>query len=283
MPELPEVQTILYDLEQKGLIGQTILSVEVYWPKTVAYPSLSTFIQELYRRTILALDRRGKYLIFHLSGEKSLVVHLRMTGRLLLTKSDLPVSPYVRLLLRFENGWQLHYHDTRKFGRWSLVNDPEEILHRIGLEPLSPQFNLPIFKKALQQKKRALKPLLLDQTFVAGLGNIYVDEALWEAYLHPLQPANQLSAKQIEALYYAIVLVLKRGIESQGTTLGKGKTNFYRLEGQQGEHQTQLQVFRRTGKPCPRCGHLIQRLIVAQRGTHICPHCQRLKHPLKLL
>lgn len=274
MPELPEVQTIVSELKQAGIVGRMIEHIEVYWPKTVAQPTLAVFIKRLLHQTILDIYRRGKYLIFSLSDGSALLVHLRMTGRLLLTSADQPLPPYVRLILDLDHHRQLRFHDTRKFGRWYLVNHPDDILHKIGPEPLDADFQLKTFKTRLKNKKRALKPLLLDQTFLAGLGNIYVDEALWEAQLHPLQTAHTLTDQQVKKLYHAIILVLKRGIESQGTTLGKGKTNFYRLDGNQGQHQTRLQVFRRTGEPCNRCGHLIERLVVAQRGTHICPNCQ---------
>lgn len=275
MPELPEVQTIIDDLKYAGLIGREIQRVHVNWSKTIA-TDLSTFCKVLPHKTIEGLDRRGKFLVFHLSGSYKLLIHLRMTGRLLFVPHQTPSSPYIRLSLELDQGEELRFHDTRKFGRWYLVHQLEEVLHKLGPEPLDPSFTFEYFFYCLQQSKRALKPLLLDQTFIAGLGNIYVDEALWEAQLHPLQPANSLTRQEGEALYRAIQYVLKRGIDSQGTTLGKGRTNYYRLSGQQGSHQTLLQVFRQTDKPCHRCGHLIQRLKVAQRSTHICPYCQSL-------
>jgi formamidopyrimidine-DNA glycosylase len=273
MPELPEVQTILNDLENQGLIGQIIKQVHVYWPKTVATPELATFISTLHNKTIQGLSRRGKFLIFHLSDNYELLIHLRMTGRLLLSTQQAPLSPYIRLSLDLTRH-HLLFHDTRKFGRWYLVRQSQNILHKMGPEPLDPNFSLNLFTSLLKKRQRALKPLLLDQTFIAGLGNIYVDEALWEAKLHPLQPAKSLTKGKAAALYQAIKYVLQRGIDSQGTTLGAGRTNFYRLDGKKGSHQNLLKVFRRTGQPCSRCGHLIERLIVAQRSTHICPFCQ---------
>ncbi len=276
MPELPEVHTILEDLKQAGLQGRTIQQAHVYWPKTVNQPDVATFCQVLPHKQILALERRGKYLFLTLSEGWYLCIHLRMTGRLLLVDSASPESPYIRLRLDLDQHQSLYYHDTRKFGRWSLVKDPQLILGKIGPEPLAADFAFIPFWDQLKQRSRALKPLLLDQTFLAGLGNIYVDEALWEAQLHPLQPANSLPRKQAEKLHASIIHVLQRGIDSRGTTLGKGRTNYYRLDGTRGEHQALLKVFRRTGQPCPRCGHLIERLVVAQRSTHICTHCQTL-------
>lgn len=276
MPELPEVHTILEDLKQAGLIGRLIQKADVYWPKTVACPEPSIFCQIIRNKRILKLDRRGKYLIFTLTEGYFLCIHLRMTGRLLLVDTSTLISSYVRLRLSLDQGKFLDFYDTRKFGRWYLVQDPQIIVGKIGPEPLSSHFSFKIFEDSLKTRSRVLKSLLLDQTFLAGLGNIYVDEALWEAYLHPLQPANTLTSSQARSLYQGIIRVLTRGIDSQGTTLGSGQTNYYRLDGTKGSHQQLLNVFRRTGQSCPRCGHLIERLIVSQRSTHICPHCQPL-------
>ncbi len=276
MPELPEVQTIIDDLQREGLVGQVIQYVHVYWANTVSTPDLSIFRHILVEKQIQGISRRGKYLIFHLSEDYDLLVHLRMTGHLLLVSEKTPLSPYVRLVLELKNHHQqLLFHDTRKFGRWYLVHRSHTLFEKMGPEPLSSSFSSDSFLSSLKNRQRALKPLLLDQTFIAGLGNIYVDEALWEAQLHPLQPANTLTDKEAQNLYHAIQRVLKRGIASQGTTLGTGRANFYRLNGKQGGHQLLLNVFRRTGKPCHRCGHLIERLMVTQRSTHICPSCQK--------
>jgi formamidopyrimidine-DNA glycosylase len=275
MPELPEVQTILDDLIHAGLVGRIIQKAYVYWPKTVAQPDAATFCHLLSHQRFVNLARRGKYLVFALSNGWSLCIHLRMTGRLLLVSSTTPETTYIRLRLDLDGQQSLDYHDTRKFGRWSLVQDPQTILGKIGPEPLEDDFVFETFWSNLKTRARALKPLLLDQTFLAGLGNIYVDEALWEAQLHPLQPANSLTLSQAQQLYTGIIHVLKRGIKSQGTTLGKGRTNYYRLNGSRGQHQNLLNVFRRTGLACPRCGHIIERLVVAQRSTHLCPYCQR--------
>lgn len=282
MPELPEVHTILEELRQAGVSGKTIKSAHVFWPKTVAIPSVEKFLNIVKKKTILNLSRRGKHLIFHLSGGYDLIVHLRMTGRLLLVSADEPMNPYIRLTIEFDHQ-QLRFHDTRKFGRWYLVPDAQKFLNKLGLEPLDEGFSLGIFKKLIQNKKRALKPLLLDQTFVAGLGNIYVDEALWEAKLHPLRKGESLTDSEVKKLHQAIIDVLQRGIKSQGTTLGKGKTNYYRLKGERGSHQTLLNVFRQTGHPCPRCGCPIERLVIAQRSTHICPKCQVASAPSSIL
>lgn len=273
MPELPEVQTILNELKTAGIVNQTIHAAEVFWSKTVSTPVLQDFLKIIQNKKILKLSRRGKNLIFHLSGGYDLIIHLRMTGRLLLVSSHEPLNPYIRICLQLDDQ-QLRFHDTRKFGRWYLVSNAEDFLGKLGPEPLDNGFSISVFTDLIKNKKRALKPLLLDQEFVAGLGNIYVDEALWESQLHPLRKADTLTKTEIKKLHQAIVNVLEKGIKSQGTTLGKGKTNYYRLKGERGAHQTLLNVFRQTGSPCPRCQNPIERLVVAQRSTHICPICQ---------
>jgi formamidopyrimidine-DNA glycosylase len=272
MPEMPEVQTIINDLKKAGIIGCTITETQVFWAKTVADMDPESFAKELQNQTILDLQRRAKYMIFSLSSGKYLCVHLRMTGRLLLNDGH-DESPYIRLRLKLEGHKSLDYYDTRKFGRWYLVDDLDSVVGHIGPEPLE-DFSGSQLYSMLNSHSRALKPLLLDQSFLAGLGNIYVDEALWESHLHPLSLSNTVTKKQADLLYQSICKVLKRGIDSQGTTLGTGKTNYYRLDGTRGNHQTQLMVFRRTSLPCFRCGDIICRIVVAQRSTHICPTCQ---------
>ncbi len=276
MPELPEVQTILSDLQQANLIGCKIEGVKVYWPKTISRPSVSQFCHLLMQKQITGLSRRGKYLILNLSHSYFLCIHLRMTGRLHLVDQETIESSHIRLRIDLDNHQSIHYYDTRKFGRWSLIRDLESITSKMGPEPLSPLFTFEMFWPMLCSRSRRLKSLLLDQNFLVGLGNIYVDEALWEASLHPLQLASDLTLHQAQNLHRAIIHVLKRGIESRGTTLGSGRANYYRLNGSKGGHQQLLNVFRRAGKTCPRCGYLIERLVIAQRGTHICPNCQLL-------
>jgi formamidopyrimidine-DNA glycosylase len=169
----------------------------------------------------------------------------------------------------------LRFHDPRKFGRLHLVKDPERILDRLGAEPLASEFTAKSLAERLMPRKRLLKPLLLDQAFIAGIGNIYVDEALWEAKLHPRRIAASLSMPEIKALHRAIPKVLKRGLKNLGTSLGSGETNFYSVARHRGRNKEQLKVFRRTGLSCPRCRTPIERIIVGQRSTHICAKCQK--------
>ena len=271
MPELPEVETVIRDLESAGVPGATIAAAQVLWSKTVATPEIPLFCKEMAGKTICAITRRAKWLVWTLSSGYTLFIHLRMTGRFSFTS-----GPHARLILTLNDGRKLYFHDPRKFGRWALVHDAAAFTRKLGPEPLDKTFGEADFLCRLHAKKRQSKPLLLDQSFLAGLGNIYVDEALFEAQLHPQMLAHKVSKQKAAALLKAIRHVLWKGITAQGTSLGQGKSNFYRLDGSQGSHQETMQVFRRTGLPCPRCGAPIKRILVGQRSTHFCPKCQKL-------
>jgi formamidopyrimidine-DNA glycosylase len=275
MPELPEVETVVRDLNQCGLIHATIKAARVNWARTIAEPSARAFSIRINGQKIVSITRRGKYIVIRLSKD-TLLIHLRMTGRFVIADPHEPHSPYERVVLVLSTGKQLRYVDTRKFGRWFLMENPELHLNKLGIEPLGPEFTPSALKAILSKRSRSLKPLLLDQAVFAGIGNIYADEALWEAKLHPLARSDRLSDSEMRALYQAIPKVLRQGVELQGTTLGRGKLNFYRLDGTQGKHQSFLKAYRRTGEACPRCGTAIERIVVAQRSTHLCPKCQRL-------
>lgn len=277
MPELPEVQTIVDDLLAQKLVGLQIHSASVFWPRTIHDIAASTFCRKLKGRHIRAIERRGKYIVIDLSGSVHLLIHLRMSGRLLLTPVGQKRDKHEHVLLTFKDGRQLRFHDTRKFGRMYLVRDPQTILGKLGPEPLDCTFTLNDLSKQLKKRRRMLKPLLLDQTFIAGLGNIYVDEALWGAGLHPCRLASSLTRKEAAHLHHAIPKVLRKGLKNLGTSLGTGEANFYSVARRSGRNKDELKVFRRTGEPCPRCREKIVRIIVGQRSTHICPKCQRLK------
>ncbi len=274
MPELPEVETVARDLRAGNLPDATITGVEVRWARTVATPSVERFRDELVSRRVLDVKRRGKYLVLPLDDGRTLLVHLRMTGRLTFASPDAPHHPHERLILELDHNRHLRFLDQRKFGRWYLLEDPNLILGTLGPEPFDPTLDAATFARRLRAHRRQIKPLLLDQRFLAGMGNIYADEALWEAGLHPQRRSHTLTDEEASRLLAAIRRVLKRGIENAGTTLGPGESNFYSVGGRRGRNQDALRVFRRTGQPCPRCGHPIQRLVVGQRGTHICPQCQ---------
>jgi len=274
MPELPEVQTIVNDLNAADLIGVPINGAKVFWPRTLAEPSPKLFGRRLKGHQFTVIRRRGKYLVFETDTEYTMLLHLRMSGRLHLVSVDAPRIKHEHVIITFNDKKQLRFHDTRKFGRIHLTNDPARILGRLGPEPLEKSFTLTALAGRLRRHKRLLKPLLLDQAFVAGLGNIYVDEALWDAKLHPNRIAATLSLNEIKALHRAIPRVLKRGLKNLGTSLGTGETNFYSVARRRGRNKDELKVFRRTDHPCPRCKNSIERIVVGQRSTHICANCQ---------
>jgi formamidopyrimidine-DNA glycosylase len=276
MPELPEVQTIVNDLNGAKLVGTTISAARVFWPRTVAEPSARLFCRRIKGQQFTEIRRRGKYLVFEVADGHTMLLHLRMSGRLHLVSADIPRNKHEHVILSFDDGRQLRFHDTRKFGRLHLLKDPKRILDRLGPEPLASGFSVKTLAENLKHRKRLLKPLLLDQTFIAGLGNIYVDEALWEAKLHPCRLAASVSTSEIKVLHRAIPRVLKRGLKNLGTSLGTGKGNFYSVGNRRGRNKDLLKVFRRTDLPCPRCKSSIERIIVGQRSTHICRNCQKI-------
>ncbi len=276
MPELPEVQTVVNDLINAGLKGALIQTVNVSWPRSIAGISARTFAQNLQGLRVEHIHRRAKYIIFTLGPkEAALLVHLRMSGRLRITAANENRNKHEHVCITFSDGRELRLHDTRKFARLHLCKTAEEVTGDLGPEPLEPDFTLAVFSSLLKNRKRMLKPLLLDQHVIAGLGNIYVDEALWEAGLHPCRKACTLTPAESKKLFAAIPRVLKRGLRNLGTTLGTGKANFFSVAGRRGNNSSQLRVFRRTGLACLRCKAPIERIIVGQRSTHICPACQK--------
>jgi formamidopyrimidine-DNA glycosylase len=275
MPELPEVQTVVNDLNAAGLEGAVIIAARIFWSRTIATPGVRSFYRQIKGKKISAIWRRGKFLVFDFSGGHHMMIHLRMSGRIHLVSSDAERLKHEHVIIIFKDGRQLRFHDTRKFGRIYLVKDPEKILGKLGVEPLAPAFTAKSLINKMKVRKRLLKPLLLDQSFIAGLGNIYVDEALWEAKIHPCRIASTLSDAEIKRLHRTIPRVLKRGLKNLGTSLGTGKANFYSVARRKGRNTDELKVFRRTGMPCPSCKATIERIIVGQRSTHICVKCQK--------
>ncbi len=275
MPELPEVQTIVDALISAGVEGRHIRLARVYWPRTIATSNAKSFCQRIKNKQIRSIQRRGKFIVFHLSGGLHLIVHLRMTGRFDLGRSGGNRQLHVHVVLTLEDGRDLMFHDTRKFGRFYLTRNPNAIVGDLGPEPLSAGFSAKTLMDILKDRKRQIKPLLLDQKFIAGLGNIYVDEALWASGIHPLRSAHSLSASESKSLHRAIRHVLRKAIANSGTSLGQGLGNYAWLNQERGRNSVALKVFRRTGKACLRCGHPVERILVAQRGTHICTKCQR--------
>ncbi len=277
MPELPEVETIAKDLNAVGIVGKTLVGARVYWKRTIAEPSVAEFCRLIQNKRVVGVRRRGKFLVFDLAGGADLLIHLRMSGRLNWVPQESTRERHEHVVLGFADGSELRLHDTRKFGRIYLTQEAETILGRLGPEPLEPAFTVELLQTMVKSRQRQLKPLLLDQGFIAGLGNIYVDEALWEARIHPQQRSDTLSRRKLAALHAAIQSVLRRGLKNLGTSLGTGKANFYSVGRRRGRNRDELNVFRRTAEPCPRCAAKIRRILVGQRSTHICPKCQIVK------
>lgn len=273
MPELPEVETIARELREENLIGLTIKRSEVYWERTLSNLNSSAFCLQILNQTIQNISRRGKFLVFKLTKD-TLLVHLRMTGKFLISKNESPPTSHERIRLYLSDKRILHFEDQRKFGKWHLSSHPEEILKNIGVEPLSPEFTLKHFLEIIKGRHQKAKPFLLDQRYIAGLGNIYVDEALWESQIHPARSLDTLSEKDKIVLYNAIIKVLIAGVENIGTSLGAARANYFSVSGRRGTHQHALKVFRRNGLKCSRCGSEIKKIVLAQRGTHFCPLCQ---------
>jgi len=267
MPELPEVETIARKL-QPELIGRTVKEADLRWSRTLATPSPKKFREQILNQKIKDVTRRAKYFILQLS-DYQLLVHLRMSGDLYIRNGKIKAEKHDRLILKLTGNMSLVFNDTRKFGRVWLTSNPQEILGKLGPEPLSKDFTPQWLYTSLQKRHRQLKPLLLDQTFLAGLGNIYTDEALHIAKLHPLAISDSVSQKQARALHEAIRKVLKEGIRRNGASIDW----VYRG----GEFQNYFRVYDRDGEPCKVCGTPIQKLVVGQRGTHICPNCQTVR------
>lgn len=267
MPELPEVETIARKLKP-DLLGKTILEADLRWSRTLALPSPRKFKSLIKGQKILDVGRRAKYLNVQLPGF-NLLIHLRMSGDLAIRDSTIRAALHDRLVLKLSDGRSLVFNDTRKFGRVWLTATPDEVLGKLGPEPLSTEFTAQWLHAALHNKHRQLKPLLLDQTFIAGLGNIYTDEALHTAKLHPLATSDSITAKQARALHEAIHNALNEGIRRNGASFDW----VYRG----GEFQNYFRVYGRTNAECPVCGTKIERILVGQRSTHYCPKCQVLR------
>jgi len=276
MPELPEVETIARNLRQGTagcftLPGRTITGSKLFWIKTLAAPNPDKVLKLLTGQLVDTIERRGKFLLMKLSRH-TLIFHLRMSGDLLTLKStDANTLKHIRFMLELSDGVQLLFNDPRKFGRVWVTEDAAEVLGTLGPEPLDEHFTEDEFHTRLSGRSRAIKPLLLDQTFLAGLGNIYTDEALHLSRIHPLTPSNSLDRTAAGILLRSIRSVLQEGIERNGASIDW----VYRG----GEYQNHFRVYGRKGEPCPVCGSIIQRIVVGQRGTHICPICQP-NHPI---
>lgn len=274
MPELPEVETIRRTIAGK-VKGRTIRDVEILLPRLIKWPTASEFMAVILGKKINSLERRGKYLLFFLNDERVLVIHLRMTGRLYYVSETMRPDSYVRIIFYLDNGDRLFYSDTRTLGTLYLL--PESELSRIagianmGPEPLTPELNEAYLQEIFKTRTGKIKSTLLDQNLIGGLGNIYADEALALAGIHPERRPETLSSQEIKALYLAINKVIEAGINDGGTSF----RDYLDGEGRKGKHQEYLYVYGRKGEPCRNCGSPIVKINVGGRGTHFCPSCQK--------
>lgn len=274
MPELPEVETV-----RRGLLkiaaGRKIKGIDVFYGKVITN-DVEKFRQALIGQTILTVDRRGKYLLFRFTNDLTMVSHLRMEGKYFNQPIGSPIDKHTHVVFEFTDGSELCYHDTRKFGRMTLVKTGQEMtvggLKTIGPEPTAEDFTLPYLKSILQRSRGKIKPFLLNQSHVAGLGNIYADEVLWMSKINPEQPANTLTEQQITDLHDSIIKELAQAIKYKGTTVH----SFTNAFGDAGAFQERLNAYGHGGDACPRCGTKMVKIKVAQRGTTFCPHCQPL-------
>jgi len=282
MPELPEVETVARDLRPR-LVGATIVGARVLWSRTVRTHDPLTFGDAVAGREVLAVGRRAKQVVVDLSGDAALTIHLKMTGQLFVVPADLPEDSYVRLVLELADGRELRFRDIRKFGRVGLYGrDPvtgelvaevggAAVFAAIGPEPLADEYTIREFRRRIRRRSGRLKSLLLDQSFVAGVGNIYADESLWRSRLHPLRTVGTLRPPDERRLYEAMRAVLREAVERRGSSIDD-----YTAPDGDGSMQERLDVYQRTGEPCRRCGRPVRRIVVGARSTHYCSWCQRL-------
>lgn len=269
MPELPEVETIKNELTPL-LTGRRIKSVEFLWAKTLLKPALAEFEARVNGQRISALDRRGKYLILRLESGDCLLVHLRMTGSFYVSHGSSPDPKHTRAVIHLDDAAQAYFIDPRKFGKFQLVAGDADTFDKLGPEPLSDAFTAGVLEQRLSGKKAPVKALLVDQAVIAGIGNMYADEALFAARIHPLRPADGLSGDEIKRLHHAIRQVLKTAIASGGASV----SDYFRPGGERGKAHEAFKVAHRRGA-CPDCGGPVERIVVRQRGTYFCPACQR--------
>jgi len=280
MPELPEVETIKNDLIPH-VVGKTITNVTFPPDPKIRilrrFPSQNKFITELQGTKIKSLQRRAKYLIFDIQPSRTLIMHLGMSGQLLIRKAGVPPEPYLQAIFHLENATEIRFVDPRKFGELFLKlpssKDFPLNLSRLGPEPLGESFSLMYFTTVIQKSRRKIKTLLMDQKAVAGIGNIYSDEILFRAKIHPERIAFGLKEREIELLHRTIRKTLREAIFNRGTTASDGR--YLNGTGRRGKFQTKLKVYQRQGEPCYRCGAIIRRVRIGGRSASFCPQCQK--------
>lgn len=272
MPEMPEVETVRRSLVPL-VKGKTIKKVTLWYPNIVTSDH-GEFVQELPGKKIIDIDRYAKYLLFRLSDNLTIVSHLRMEGKYHLVSANAPKDKHDHVEFEFTDGSALRYNDVRKFGRMQLIDTGTEkqvtSIGKLGLEPNSPEFTAEYLSSKLKTKKKNIKNSLLDQTVVAGLGNIYVDEVLWQSGIHPLSIANKIPQDKVKLLHKNINTEINRAIELRGTTVH----TYLDANGQIGGFQECLQVYGHAGEKCAKCGTILEKIKVSGRGTTFCPKCQ---------
>jgi len=266
MPELPEVETIKTEL-LPYVLGRTITGADLFWERIVRQTPVEDFRSRIVGQRITGISRRGKYLFFHLNSGGVLVMHMKMTGSLLIDPSD---DRFTRAVLRLDNGTALHFWDPRKFGVMWLDKDDSAVAAKLGPEPLEDGFTSELLAGLLRNRTASVKPVILNQSIIAGIGNMYADEALFDAKIHPVRPAGRLSSDEIKRLHGSIKRVLLKGLKEKGASI----RNYIRPDGSPGTAHDEFNVAHGVGKDCPRCGTPIRRIVLRGRGTYFCPECQ---------
>ncbi|NTZ18904.1 DNA-formamidopyrimidine glycosylase [Paenibacillus sp. JMULE4] len=276
MPELPEVETVRRTLNQL-VIGKTVERVSVKLPRIIQYPEdIERFQLLLSGETIQSVERRGKFLRF-MFDHYTLVSHLRMEGRYGVYRSGEPEERHTHVVFYFTDGTELRYKDVRQFGTMHLYPKDQDLqeapLKKLGLEPLDEAFTFEAFRDRIGSRPTKIKPLLLNQEYIVGIGNIYVDESLFLAGIHPEREARSLSRHELAKLYEAVVTTLKEAVDAGGSTI----KSYVNGQGEIGMFQHQFKMYGRKDEPCFHCGHKIEKMVIGGRGTHYCPKCQPLK------
>jgi formamidopyrimidine-DNA glycosylase len=272
MPELPEVETFRRYLLQgvpgvPSILGKQIASAELLWEGSLADPEPAEFLDRIQGQFVTGIGRRGKNLLVHLSRD-NLIIHLRMSGELVVEEQTNPLQKHYRIIFNFSDGYRLAFNNIRKFGRVWLTEDPSQVIGHLGPEPLADDFTPESFHTLLSSRNRQLKYFLLDQEMIAGMGNIYTDESLFRAKLHPTRKTNSLNEIETHKLWESIREILREGIQNQGSSID------WMYRG--GDYQKYLSVYNLEGQPCKRCKTPIKRIKIAQRSTFFCPTCQKL-------
>jgi formamidopyrimidine-DNA glycosylase len=268
MPELPEVETIVNSL-RPHVVGRTIIGIVIRDTRPIQKIAVDRFCERLTGLRIKGLERRGKYLVFSLSRGMYLVVHLRMTGALLWNPAG--PEPFTRLEFVLDDRSRLVYTDVRRFGTFNLVRNAGKVVGGLGIEPLSEDFTVAALAEYLKSRRTPVKTALLNQERIAGIGNMYADEALFAAGIHPLRASESLKPKEVAALHAAVRAVLRKAVKNQGASI----RNYRRPDGEAGRAHEEFAVAHRGGYSCPRCSTPITRIVVGQRGTYLCPRCQQ--------